>query len=172
MNQPATPSGLTDLERQLIAATQAGLPLTPQPYLHIAQQLGLTEDTVIQAMTDMLARGLIRRIGAVPNHYRLGYTANGMTVWDVDDTVIDELGQAVGHLPFVSHCYRRPRRLPVWPYNLFAMVHGHNRDEVQQQADQIAQLLGPALRQRDILYSSQILKKTGLRLQTQRSTQE
>ena len=164
--------GLTELERQLIAATQAGLPLVPRPYLLIAEQLGLSEQTVIEHMRAMLDRGLIRRIGAVPNHYRLGYTANGMTVWDVDDTVIDELGQMVGHLPFVSHCYRRPRRLPVWPYNLFAMVHGHTRDEVQQQADQIAQLLGPALRQRDILYSSQILKKTGLRLQTQRSTQE
>lgn len=164
--------GLTELERQLIAATQAGLPLVPRPYLLIAEQLGLSEQTVMEHMRAMLDRGLIRRIGAVPNHYRLGYTANGMTVWDVDDTVIDDLGQAVGHLPFVSHCYRRPRRLPVWPYNLFAMVHGHSRDEVQHQADQIAQLLGPALRQRDILYSSQILKKTGLRLQTQRSTQE
>lgn len=172
MNTPTPPTGLTDLERQLIAATQAGLPLVSRPYQHIAQTLGLTEATVIQTLTAMLDRGLIRRIGAVPNHYRLGYTANGMTVWDVDDAVIDELGQAVGHLPFVSHCYRRPRRLPVWPYNLFAMVHGHSRDEVQQQADQIAQLLGPALRQRDILYSSQILKKTGLRLQPQRSSQE
>lgn len=172
MTTPVTPNGLTDLERQLIAATQAGLPLVSRPYLHIAQTCGQSEDTVIQTLTAMLDRGLIRRIGAVPNHYRLGYTANGMTVWDVDDTVIDELGQAVGHLPFVSHCYRRPRRLPVWPYNLFAMVHGHSRDEVQQQADQIAQLLGPALRQRDILYSSQILKKTGLRLQTHRSPKE
>ena len=172
MTTPVTPNGLTDLERQLIAATQAGLPLVSRPYQHIAQALGLTETTVIQTMTAMLDRGLIRRIGAVPNHYRLGYTANGMTVWDVDDAVIDELGQTVGHLPFVSHCYRRPRRLPVWPYNLFAMVHGHHRDEVQQQADQIAQLLGPALRQRDILYSSQILKKTGLRLQTHRSPKE
>ncbi len=176
MNASDTPhgasTGLSDLERQLIAATQAGLPLTPRPYLHVAQQLGLTEDAVIHAMNDMLQRGLIRRIGAVPNHYRLGYTANGMSVWDVDDALVDELGQAVGHLPFVSHCYRRPRRLPVWPYNLFAMVHGHTRDEVEQQAQQIAQLLGPALRQRDILYSSQILKKTGLRLQTHRSPQE
>lgn len=172
MTTPVTPNGLTDLERQLIAATQAGLPLVARPYQHIAQTLGLTEATVIQTLTAMFDRGLIRRIGAVPNHYRLGYTANGMTVWDVDDTVIDEIGQAVGHLPFVSHCYRRPRRLPVWPYNLFAMVHGHSRDEVQQQADQIAQLLGPALRQRDILYSSQILKKTGLRLQTHRSPKE
>ena len=79
----------------------------------------------------MLASGIIRRIGAVPNHYRLGLTANGMTVWDVDEDKVIELGNIIGQLDFVSHCYQRPRHLPVWPYNLFAMVHGHDRDEVK-----------------------------------------
>ncbi|MDE2402538.1 MAG: AsnC family transcriptional regulator [Burkholderiales bacterium] len=156
--------GLSDLDRRLIAATQAGLPLTPRPYEQLAQQLGLTEHAVRERLNGMLKSGLIRRIGAVANHYRLGYVANGMTVWDVDDAHVDELGELVGQLPFVSHCYRRPRRQPVWPYNLFAMVHGHSRDEVQAKAQEIAAVLGPALRQQDILYSSQILKKTGLRL--------
>ena len=164
MTTPVTPNGLTDLERQLIAATQAGLPLVSRPYQHIAQALGLTETTVIQTMTAMLDRGLIRRIGAVPNHYRLGYTANGMTVWDVDDAVIDELGQAVGHLPFVSHCYRRPRRLPVWPYNLFAMVHGGSRTEVLAKVVAIAEIIGADCRSHDVLFSTAILKKTGLRM--------
>jgi DNA-binding Lrp family transcriptional regulator len=100
----------------------------------------------------------------VPNHYRLGYTANGMTVWDVDDTRVDELGARVGALAGVSHCYRRPRDLPLWPYNLFAMVHGRSRDEVHAQARQIEALLGGACRAHDVLFSSAILKKTGLRL--------
>ncbi|MCB2022847.1 MAG: Lrp/AsnC family transcriptional regulator, partial [Burkholderiaceae bacterium] len=112
----------------------------------------------------MLREGLVRRIGAVPNHYRLGYTANGMTVWDVDDARVDELGEKVGALAFVSHCYRRPRALPEWPYNLFAMVHGHNRVEVERYALQIHCLLAEACRAQDILYSTRILKKTGLRL--------
>ena len=166
------PAGLSDLERRLIAATQAGLPLTPHPYQQVAAELGLSEAEVIHTLQAMLDRGLIRRIGVVPNHYRLGYTANGMSVWDVDDALVDELGERVGQLPFVSHCYRRPRRLPVWPYNLFAMVHGHTREEVEQQAQQIAAVLGSALRQRDILYSTQILKKTGLRLRKPGSAQE
>jgi DNA-binding Lrp family transcriptional regulator len=112
----------------------------------------------------MLADGRIRRIGAVPNHYALGWRANGMTVWDVDDAHVDALGEAVGRLPFVSHCYRRPRRLPRWPYNLFAMVHAKNRDEVASQRATIAELLGPAARASDVLFSRRILKKTGLRL--------
>lgn len=169
---PSSGQGLSDFERRLIAATQAGLPLTPRPYQTIAAQLGCTEAQVMREMELMLARGLIRRIGAVPNHYRLGYVANGMTVWDVADEQIDALGTRIGRLPFVSHCYQRPRRLPVWPYNLFAMVHGHTREEVLQQAQHIAELLGPAVKQRDILFSTEILKKTGLRLRTRTQTQE
>jgi DNA-binding Lrp family transcriptional regulator len=87
-----------------------------------------------------------------------------MTVWDVDDAIVDALGEQVGALPGVSHCYRRPRRLPQWRYNLFAMLHGRSRDEVERGAQQIRAMLGDACRAHDILYSSAILKKTVLRL--------
>ena len=155
---------LSDFDRRLVAATQAGLPLVPRPYDAVGAQLGVSGAVVRERFEGMLREGLVRRIGAVPNHYRLGYTANGMTVWDVDDARVDELGAQVGALGFVSHCYRRPRALPVWPYNLFAMVHGHDRDEVERCARQINDLLAGACRAHDILYSSRILKKTGLRL--------
>jgi DNA-binding Lrp family transcriptional regulator len=87
-----------------------------------------------------------------------------MSVWDVDDAEVDALGRQVGALEFVSHCYRRPRRLPDWPYNLFAMVHARSRDEVEARIEVIRSLLGPALRAQEVLYSTRILKKTGLRL--------
>jgi len=100
----------------------------------------------------------------VPNHYKLGYTANGMSVWDVADDRVDALGEQVGALAGVSHCYRRPRHLPGWPYNLFAMLHGRSREEVAEQAQVIERWLGDACRGHDILYSTAILKKTGLRI--------
>jgi DNA-binding Lrp family transcriptional regulator len=159
---PALPQDETD--RRIVQATQSGLPLTPRPYHAIAEQLGLTPEDVMTRMNAMLETGVIRRIGVVPNHYALGYIANGMTVWDVADDQVDELGERIGQLPFVSHCYRRPRRLPHWPYNLFAMVHAKNREQAQADADQIAAVLGDACRKSDILYSSRMLKKTGLRL--------
>ena len=155
---------LDDFDRQLIAATQGGLPLVPRPYDAVGQQLGVSGQQVRERLAQMLESGLIRRIGAVPNHYRLGFTANGMSVWDVDDALVDILGERIGQLPGVSHCYRRPRRLPSWPYNLFAMLHGRTRAEVEQQAVQLRELLGTACRGHDILYSTAILKKTGLRL--------
>ena len=166
-HRPAAPQAMAALDgfdRALIAATQGGLPLVPRPYEAVGAVLGVSAEQVRERLAEMLMQGLIRRIGAVPNHYRLGYVANGMTVWDVDDARIDALGQRIGALPGVSHCYRRPRHLPSWPYNLFAMLHGRSRAEVEQQAAQLRALLGDACRASDILYSSEILKKTGLRL--------
>ena len=155
---------LSAFDRALITATQAGLPLVPHPYDAVGAQLGVPGTVVRERMAMMLEQGLIRRIGAVPNHYRLGYTANGMTVWDVPDERVDDLGEKVGALDFVSHCYRRPRALPEWPYNLFAMVHAHHRAEVERLAFQIQCLLADDCRGHEILFSSRILKKSGLRL--------
>jgi len=154
---------LDETDRKIIQATQAGLPLTPQPYQAIAEQLGLTADDVMMRLTAMQNSGIIRRIGAVPNHYKLGYRFNGMTVWNVPDEAIDELGQKVGQLEFVSHCYHRPRHLPEWPYNLFAMVHGKSQEDVDTQIQQIDDLLGDNNLGCDVLYSTKILKKTGFR---------
>jgi len=162
MLQAAMP--LDDTDRALVRATQAGLPLVPRPYHAIAERLGLDVEDVKRRLSAMLAGGVIRRIGVVPNHYRLGYAANGMTVWNVADDQVDALGEEVGRLAFVSHCYRRPRHLPEWPYNLFAMVHGRSREEVTGMVAEIAGPLGAACRAHDVLYSTQILKKTGLRL--------
>ena len=155
---------LDDMDRRIIHATQSGLPLVQRPYEAVGAALGISGEQVRERLQAMLEEGLVRRIGAVPNHYRLGFTANGMSVWDVDDALVDQLGERIGQLPGVSHCYRRPRHRPDWPYNLFAMLHGRSRDEVAEQAAQLAQLLGPHCRQHDILYSSAVLKKTGLRL--------
>lgn len=151
-------------DRRLIAATQGGLPLVERPYHALGQELGLDPSEVMGRLRRMLASGVIRRMGAVPNHYRLGWTENGMSVWDVDDARLPELGPRVGALPFVTHCYRRPRRPPLWPYNLFAMVHGRAPEEVAEKIDRIGDLLGDACRGHDVLVSTRILKKTGLRL--------
>jgi DNA-binding Lrp family transcriptional regulator len=151
-------------DRQIIVATQAGLPLVAEPYAALAQQLGLQTNEVLQRVAAMQARGIIRRIAAVPNHYALGYTANGMSVWNVTDDHTSELGRKVGALDYVSHCYQRPRHLPLWPYNLFAMVHGRSQQDVEEKISRIAALLGGHCRGHEVLYSKRILKKTGLRI--------
>jgi len=152
------------VDRAIITATQNGLPVTRRPYHDIAEELGLDHRLVLERIQEMLEQGVIRRIGVVPNHYALGYHANGMSVWNVPDEKIVHFGDIIGKLDFVSHCYHRPRHLPDWPYNLFAMVHGRNREETEKMVQQIAELLGKDDRGHEVLYSTKILKKTGLRL--------
>ncbi|MCC2867257.1 MAG: AsnC family transcriptional regulator, partial [Candidatus Accumulibacter phosphatis] len=133
---------LDAIDRCLVIATQNGLPLVARPYHQLAEAIGIAPEEVMARLTRLLESGVIRRIGAVPNHYAIGYTANGMSVWDVPDERIDELGVRVGGLDFVTHCYHRPRRLPEWPYNLFAMVHGGSRTEVLTKVMAIAEIIG------------------------------
>jgi DNA-binding Lrp family transcriptional regulator len=155
---------IDELDRCIVQATQAGLALQTAPYTEIAGICNCDTQTVLQRMQRMLERGVIRRIGAIPNHYKMGLRANGMSVWDVSDEKLQELGARIGRLDFVSHCYERPRHLPLWPYNLFAMVHGHDRAEVMSKIDHIHEILGNGCKQHDVLFSTRILKKTGLRL--------
>ena len=158
------------LAQRLIHLTDAGLPLLEDPWTWLAEQLGISVESTLDLLKRLQGEGAIRRIAAVPNHYRLGYRHNGMTVWDVCDEQMPRLGELIGAQPFVSHCYRRPRRAD-WPYNLFAMVHGRSREEINSYREHLRFLLGDASRADEMLVSSRILKKTGLRL-TQRSTVE
>jgi DNA-binding Lrp family transcriptional regulator len=154
---------LDEIDKKIMAQTEAGLPLSLQPYQSLAEQLNLSADEIKIRFQNFLDTGVVRRIAAVPNHYKMGYFANGMTVWDIDDQHISELGAKIGALDFVTHCYKRPRHLPIWPYNLFAMVHGKTREEVEAKRNSIACLLGEHCRNSQILYSKRILKKTGFR---------
>lgn len=155
---------LDALDRQIIEATQRGLPLSKNPYQDIAQQLDINTEVLIQRMQSMQQSGIIRRIGVIPNHYKLGFSANGMSVWNVPDDKVTQLGKLIGQLDFVSHCYKRPRFLPEWPYNLFAMVHGKTRDEVMGKVNIIAASLAEHSPDHDVLFSTRLLKKTGLRI--------
>lgn len=155
---------LDEIDRSIIVATQDGLPLAPDPYGVVADALGLPAELVIERLAAMQQDGIVRRIGVVPNHYALGYKFNGMTVWDVADDDVEEAGARMCALGFVSHCYQRPRRLPHWPYNLFAMIHARDEDKAEGLVAELAAALGPLDRGHRVLFSTRILKKTGLRL--------
>ena len=161
---PASAVDARALDRRIVQQVQGGLPLVARTYDEVARHLGVAPERIRERILAMLGDGRIRRIGAVPNHYALGWRANGMSVFDVDDVRVDELGARVGGLADVTHCYRRPRHLPGWPYNLFAMVHGRDRAEVVAKVGGIVGVLGEASRAHDILFSTRILKKSGLRI--------
>ncbi|WP_108818785.1 siroheme decarboxylase subunit beta [Pseudovibrio sp. Alg231-02] len=154
----------SEFDRALVAALQEGLPLVSEPYAQIAHQLGVSEELVLERVASMKENGAIRRIAAVPNHRALGMRANGMSVWNIVDEDVERVGQMMGSLDFVSHCYQRPRWLPTWPYNVFAMVHGKTREECLTLVKEIEALIGTSCNGNDVLFSTKTLKKTGLRL--------
>jgi DNA-binding Lrp family transcriptional regulator len=154
---------LTDEEREILAAIQDGLPLEPEPYRVVADRIGMSEERVLAVIRSMLDERKIKRIGAVPNHYALGITANGMSVWDVPDERATEIGRRLGDREEITHCYRRPRQ-PGWSYNLFGMVHARSRDEVVAAVERIARELDIARYPHDVLFSTRLLKKRGTRV--------
>jgi DNA-binding Lrp family transcriptional regulator len=156
-------AALTPDERDVLAAIQDGLPLVREPYAAVAGRLRLGEARVIEIVTSLLAERKIKRIGAIPNHYALGITANGMSVWDIPDAIATDAGRRLGERDEVTHCYKRPRH-PGWPYNIFGMVHGTSREAVIASVEQIARDLDIARYPHDVLFSTRLLKKRGTRV--------
>ncbi|RQG92199.1 siroheme decarboxylase subunit beta [Natrarchaeobius chitinivorans] len=171
MGPAVTASGdsrLSPAERDLVLEIQDGLSLTETPYADVAEAIGQETDWVLETIARFDLEGKIRRIGVVPNHYALGYTENGMTVWDVPDDLVGDVGPEIASLPFVTHCYERPRHEGVWPYNFFAMTHGRSEAESERRIEQVRETMADHWNVTDedwdSLFSTQILKKTGIRL--------
>lgn len=158
------PAPLDPVDRTILLATQDGLELTQRPYDALAKRLGLSAGDVMARMQRMFERGMMRRNGATPDPRALGNVVSAISVWDVPDALIRETGTAVATLPQVSHCYHRPRQPPKWRYNLYAVVHGRSRREIERYVDQIARLLGDTARGFEVIYSTKTLKQTGFRL--------
>lgn len=145
----------------LIQAIQPGLPLCPRPYAALGRDIGLTEAEVIQRLRDLHEAGVIKRFGVVVRHRELGYRANAMTVWDIPDARVSELGACLGQFDFVTLCYRRPRRLPDWPYNLFTMIHGRDRAEVEANVAWLIERCGMQGIDHQLLFSRRRFKQRG-----------
>ena len=154
------------LNRALLQAVERGLPLSPRPYAVIAEQLGIAEPEVIARLQDLQEQGIIKRMGIVVRHRVLGYRANAMVVWDVADDKVAATGCCLGAVPFVTLCYRRPRRPPDWPYNLFTMIHGHSRDQVLARVDQLVNSCGMQGVAHRVLFSQRCFKQRGARYTT------
>jgi DNA-binding Lrp family transcriptional regulator len=148
-------------ERRLVAALQQGLPLVSRPYAQLAEQLGCSEASLIEHIERLQQRGDIKRFGIVVRHRKLGYRSNAMVVWNIDDEQVDLLGECFGQFDFVTLSYRRPRHLPDWPYNLFCMIHGQDRQSV---LDNLAFMISRCQVQHiqhEVLFSSRCFKQRG-----------
>jgi DNA-binding Lrp family transcriptional regulator len=157
MDNTLTPEQQLALRQQL----EKGLPLCAQPYAELAKRLALDEQRIIQTIEQWQQQGLIKRLGAVINHRKLGYVANGMWVIDVPDEQINHLGQQLSRAPEVTLCYQRPRRLPDWRFNLFCMIHGKSRPQVLATIERLCHCHQIDSSQWQVLFSYQAFKQRG-----------
>jgi DNA-binding Lrp family transcriptional regulator len=157
---------LSQGDRLLIAAIQDGLPLHPQPYAEIGRRIGMHETQVIARLQALQENGVIKRLGVIVRHHELGYRANAMVVWDVPDEQVSSLGRCLGGFDFVTLCYRRPRRLPDWPYNLFCMLHGRDREAVLDNVALLVERCGLQHLAYKVLFSRRRYKQRGARYLT------
>lgn len=153
---------IDDIDRALLEALEGGLPLVPSPYRPLAETVGIRQDEVIVRLERLLDTGVVRRFGAVVRHRALGYAANAMVVWDIKDEDIAAAAETMVGFTFVTLCYRRPRRNG-WPYNLFCMIHGREREVVLGQVGEVRAALGPVVCNYAVLFSTRAFKQRGAR---------
>lgn len=146
---------------QLLLLTQQGLPFCPRPYAKIGQQINMPEQEVIARLSALKQQGLIKRLGVIVKHNKLGYKANAMVVWDIPDQQIKQYGRKISQVDFVTLCYQRPRNGQDWPYNLFCMIHGKDKQTVLQQLESLIKACDLKQFKYAILFSRQCFKQRG-----------
>lgn len=151
------------LDRELLGAIEDGLALIPEPFMLLAQRLGLDEAQILARLDRLINAGVISRFGCILRHRPLGFRANAMAVWDVPDDKVDRIAERLAERDEVTLCYRRARRSPAWPYNLFAMVHGRERDDVLAQIAEAELATGLSSYRSAILFSRRCFKQRGAR---------
>lgn len=166
MNLIAIPNrqNLDSRDFALIEALHQGIPLVPAPYAALGKRINMAETEVIDRLRSLLEWGIIKRLGVVVNHHELGYRANAMVVWDIPDEEVDGFADRMLAFPFITLCYRRPRRPPEWPYNLFCMIHGRSREAVEAQINMLITLLELKAVPHEVLFSRRRFKQCAARL--------
>ncbi len=151
---------ITAADVKLMAQIQKSLPMDKNPFARIAEEIGMTEDEVIEKIRVYGEKGYYRRFGATLRHQKAGFTANGMGVWAVpDESKRQELGELLANRPEVSHAYERPS-FEDWQFHLFTMIHGESEDEVKEIAQRMSEESG--VENFDVLFSVREFKKTSM----------
>ncbi len=151
---------INELDKKIINLLQGDLPLTPTPFAVVAEQLGIPEERLLTRIKELKEQGIIRRFGATLRHQEAGFSSNAMVVWQVPNERIEEVGNAFAGFREVTHCYRREPQED-WPFNLYSMVHGSDRDACRKIAERMSRAVSIA--EYDLLFSQKEFKKTSMK---------
>lgn len=158
---------LSTLDRRILTQAAEGVDLVPRPFADVARRLDLDESAVLDRLRALRDCGAIKRFGLVVRHHELGYRSNAMVAWDLADDRVDALGARIATYPFVTLCYRRRRSPPLWPYNLFAMIHGKERATVIEQIERLTAEVALQDVPRAILFSRARFKQRGAKYEAE-----
>lgn len=151
---------LSTVEKRVILELQEDIPLSYTPFLEIAQRVGIKEDQLIQLLKSFQERGLLRRIGAVLDHYKAGYNCNVMVAWRVNPRGIPDFVEIASKYPQLTHCYRRSAPAK-FPYNVYTMIHGRCRSECELIVRELSALT--SVTEYRAYYTKKQYKKTSMR---------
>lgn len=151
---------MNESEKKLCALLQGDIPLSERPFEEIGEKVGMSESEVIEHGKKYLEAGIVRRFGATLRHRQAGFSANGMGVWIVPEEDRERVGKIMASFKEVTHCYERPC-FEDWPYNLFTMIHGQDKEECFEVAKKISEATG--VKEYHLLFSSREFKKTSMK---------
>jgi len=158
--QPTRVRAIAPAQRPLAALLEQGLPLQPRPFAAWAEALGWSESQVLNTLQSWLDEGVLRRLGVIVRHHELGIASNAMCVFDVPDDEVDAHARVLARQPGVTLCYRRERGRG-WPFNLFCMIHGRERDAVRAALDAAREAAGLHAFPQAQLFSRRRFKQCG-----------
>ncbi|WP_410489423.1 Lrp/AsnC family transcriptional regulator [Alcaligenes faecalis] len=152
---------LGSTERKLLERSLQGLEVQAEPFQPWAEHVQISEKQVLQHLRSFLDQGIFRRFGVVLRHHKLGYSANAMCVWTVDQHHVDILGKELAKQNNITLCYQRQPYPPHWHHNLFCMIHGKDRPQVLARHAELNSRLGLDQFPQDVLFSTRCFKQRG-----------
>ena len=149
---------IDDIDKEIIKILQDNFPLTSRPYLEAAKKIGISEEEVLERIKRLKELGVVRRISANIRHRLVGIKANAMVAWKVPKEKVEEVGKMLASFSEVTHCYEREIVPNKWEFNVFTMIHGYSKDEVEEIVRKISEKVG--IKDYIMLYSVKEYKKT------------
>jgi DNA-binding Lrp family transcriptional regulator len=151
---------LTPLHKRVINLSQNDIDIVSEPFKETVERLGIGYSEFFNLLDELKRAGVMRRFAAILNHRKAGFSANAMTVWDVDEEKGEEIGKKAAAFSAVSHCYLRPK-FKNWNYNLFTMIHAKTKEQIDSIIKDMESEI--EFRDRRLLYSTREFKKVRLK---------
>ena len=104
---------MDETDRLIINSLQGNFPISDQPYLEVAQQLGISEDELLLRLQTMLDNRTLTRFGPMYDIQKLGGSFSLCAI-RVPAERFEEVTEIVNAFPEVAHNYERDHEFNMW----------------------------------------------------------